>query len=81
MVFGIKDVTADIKEEVLAKFGGSVAEEDKKEEKKHSHNLKTLITEGCKEIKRDLNYSVVFLVGGTDKIAFIALGTYNNLIL
>ena len=80
MVFGIKDVTADIKEEVLARFGGSVAE-DKKEEKKHSHNLKTLVTEGWKEIKRDPNYSIVFLVGGTDKIAFIALGTYNNLIM
>ena len=76
MVFGITDVVDDIKNSV-ANFGG----EKETEDTKHGHNLKTLISTGWKEIKRDLNYSVVFLVGGTDKITFIALGSFGNIIL
>ena len=79
MIFGIKDVIDSIKDEGVTfetEFG-----KKKKEDKKNDHNLKHLITHGWKELKRDVNYSVVFLISSTDKITMIALGTFNNLIL
>ena len=77
MFVGTKDVIEDIHESV-AVFRRDSEVDGKK--KKNSHSLSYLFYEASKELKRDPSYIVVFMASVGDKMVFLALATYNNLI-